>query len=324
MTNAVDVISGHSQQLAGLANTLAQGYSDYPSIQSKIQSEAAGLSSAEKNLCSTCESLNRSSGASDISNGWQKLTSSCGSIANAVIALLEILYKAEVERIYITNEKLQSAGDASLSFPVSQIESQQQAFADKASDSATYASHLSQFLQQRAQGEELASHRDELQKAASILAQRAQEIVNQANECMDEPDDSSRQDKFHSLNKDVMNKGNEIIMRIKEIENERNRARIPSAATSSPPVVEVKTAPQKVKDEPKPVVSVKQAPTRAVEQPKPTIVEKPKPVTAAKQQPRNTPSRSQPTGKISNLGQVVDMAKDFAKENEVRRIFYSF
>ena len=44
-------------QLADIATSLAQGYADFPSIQARIQSEAAGLDSSQKNLVSTVQSM---------------------------------------------------------------------------------------------------------------------------------------------------------------------------------------------------------------------------------------------------------------------------
>ena len=319
LSNAVEVISNHASQLAGLANTLASGYAEYATIQSKILSEAAGLSSAEKNLMSTCRSLSGSAGSVELASGWEKLNNACRAIATAVINLLEILYKAEVERIYITNERLQSAGDAALEFPVVNIDSNQQAFADTASDSATYASHLAQFLLQRAQGEESPAHKAELETTANLLANKAQDIVNQANECMDEPNDEQRHQAYHNMNKDVLHEGNKIVQRITEIEEERNRARLPpppepeSAPTPQPVVMEAPKQPSQIVSKPTPVVMQK-AP-EVLSHAKPSVIQsKPK-------------SRGRPAPKpqkLTNMNQVVDLAKDLAKQNEVRNCHWMY
>ena len=106
-----------------------------------------------------------------------------------MITLLEILYQAEVERIVLTEQKAQQAVASAASFTPEQVDSDQQAFADAASDSATYLNHLAQFLSQRASGEE-SSHHEELNATAQTLLGLADDLINQANECMDEPEDA--------------------------------------------------------------------------------------------------------------------------------------
>lgn len=57
LANAVDTIGNQSFQLVNIANNIATGYGEYPTIQASILSESAGLDSAQKNLVSTCNSM---------------------------------------------------------------------------------------------------------------------------------------------------------------------------------------------------------------------------------------------------------------------------
>ena len=336
LANAVDVICIQASQLSNLANTLANGYSDYPSIQGKILSESAGLDSAQKNLSSTCQSLSGNAGSNELAKSWERLSSSCRSIANAIIALLEILFRVEVERIYATNEKLQTAVNSAVSFPAAQIEANQQKFADLASDSASYANHLAQFLNMRAQSEESPSHKAELQQAAQTLLQSAQEIVNKANDCMDEPSDTQRVQDFGQLNRNAGATANEIIERIRDVEAQRNFARVPSAEMPQAPTTErvdpmqmeapASPTPQKVTQVNTPPPQ-KSQPAQQTRNPAPVRESggsrgQYKPAqNRPSQQRAGAPARRQaPQAKATDMNQIVDMAKDLANNNQVRWI----
>ena len=252
-----------------------------------------------------------------------------------MIALLEILYQAEVERIYLTNEKAQTAIASAVAYPGDKVESDQQAFADRASDSATYINHLAQFLGQRAQAEESPVHQEDLNNAAHELMQLAEKVVNQANDCMDEPDDAQRLSVFQGTNNEASSVAAGIIAKIRALEGDRNLARIPNPVQSSPAPVQRFEAPARTMERVASVTEtsapapVKTAAPPAQKSPSPapkmsgppgvSQVKAPAPVAS---KPRSQPApRGQPSGrggKPTSMGDVVDSARSLAAENQVR------
>lgn len=249
-----------------------------------------------------------------MADSWQKLSHSCRSIADAIIKLLEILYGAETQRIYIVNEKLQKATKAAIAIPQSVVSDDQQKFADSASDAATYANHLAQFLQMRAQDEDSPYHQQELNQAANELLEIANSIVNQANECMDEPEQAAPRNLFNQHNAKAAEVANKIVSRIKEIEDMKKFPPKPV----EPPAPAPAPAPAPVQ-QPKPANPPAAQPPRQ----NPAPQQKPPQQQPAQQRPpqrqpaARAPPANRPNDRPKDIQEVVDAAKQFAAENEV-------
>jgi hypothetical protein len=238
-------------------------------------------------------------------------------MADAVIKLLEILYNAELLRIYMCNDRFQQCANQAKQYNSQQIENQQQQFADKASDSLSAANHLGQFLQIRAQGEELPVLKQEMEQASAQLIDLANQILNQANNCMDEPENQQAIQTFRNLNEQAQQIARTIVQKIKDAEAFKTQkpapaapapvqAQAPRPVSNANPAMRNANLPSNSPGGNRPAQSQSQArPQNPPAQNRPA-------------QPRQTRAPAAPAApKANNLQDVVNDAKSLAQQSEV-------
>jgi hypothetical protein len=150
--------------LVDVAKQLAEeDYGDYPAIKSEIIEAADQVSVSSDGLVKATTTLTTSTNRQ---LAWDGLVESCKVISGKTILLLQIVYGAELKRIFAA---AQQTKDAFAKADSKIIANDAQCFADSIGDACTKANQLAEYLRARGKDEESEYLRKE-------LAERAQEL----------------------------------------------------------------------------------------------------------------------------------------------------
>ncbi len=178
-------------RLVSVAKELAADeYGDFPDIEKEIVDAASDVGSAADALEQAIRNLQTSK---DRQTGWNKLVDSCKVIAEMTVLLLQIVYGAEVKRVFA----MQRRAEAQLvAVDVSMVEENRKQFAEIASAAASAAVELADAIRAKAAEQALPVRRDALLQLADALEQQAKDVMDRANELLRLPGDKGRQQKL--------------------------------------------------------------------------------------------------------------------------------
>jgi hypothetical protein len=128
------------------------------------------------------------------------LVDACRIMSGKTIKLLQIVYGAELKRLFtVADDLLSSLGglDASVA------ETDPQAFADKASELASKAAQLAAYVSARAKDEESPILKAELTRQAKALDDKASDLINAVNALLEDPTDPNKRKAVQSAIKDL-------------------------------------------------------------------------------------------------------------------------
>lgn len=134
LPEASKLVAGASENLVTVAKTVGEAnYTDYPDIKQKIVDAANVVEASKNGLLKAVEYL---LSVKDRKLGWASLVEACKVIAGKTVLLLQIVYGAEVERLFRAAEQVAEAMNKLNSKDASK---NAQKFADDASNAATQA-----------------------------------------------------------------------------------------------------------------------------------------------------------------------------------------
>ena len=184
--------------LVDVAKNLAdEEYSDYPDIKKEIIDAAEEVNKSSNDLMASVNFLHR---AQDRKAAWDKLVDSCKVISGKTILLLQIVYGAELKRIFAA---AQATRDKLNALDTKKSKTDPQAFADAAGDVATRANQLAEYLKHKAADEDSPLVKQQLLDSAKELEKGAEDIINTANKILENPDDQNAINQFHKEKKDL-------------------------------------------------------------------------------------------------------------------------
>eukprot|EP01095_Lingulamoeba_sp_RSL-Kostka_P010205 TRINITY_DN3635_c0_g2_i2.p1 TRINITY_DN3635_c0_g2~~TRINITY_DN3635_c0_g2_i2.p1 ORF type:complete len:501 (+),score=191.13 TRINITY_DN3635_c0_g2_i2:56-1558(+) len=225
LKNNVNVVGTQCNNLVDLANQISLSFEEFPTIKAEIQSESNGLSSASENLIMTSNNMSEAS-KQDLSDSWEMLSNACSTISTKVIALLNILHKAEVERIKIQVERTCESVDKSNIHSCEDIQddNKYQAYLDDAQQTAYEVNQLGVFLLIKSENQDESPYMKQiLNEAAATLTQNANDMINKCQDCANNPEDESMLVEYKQLNTDSKQVALDVLEKILTEENFKNK-----------------------------------------------------------------------------------------------------
>lgn len=221
LNEGVGRVGGQCETVCSVCGEISSSFADFPEIRSKIDSECASLSSSGRNLISTASNMGRA--GESLADSWQRLANVCCNIANNVISLMEVLYDAELRRIFITADrsaKLLSETKQMLSDPAF-LSSNSDAAAEKLSAAASEVSQIAQYMRDLANNEELPEHKKDLLIKADQLSKLSEQLINNGNQVLSDPSNAPALSSFSSLNNQVNSEIKLAMTAIKQVQEQR-------------------------------------------------------------------------------------------------------
>lgn len=181
------------------------GYGEYPDIKQQIVDAADQVADSKNGLLKAVQFLQT---ARDRKQGWNALVDACKVIAGKTVLLLQIVYGAEVERLFRAAEL---AVEAMKKLNAADAAQNPQAFADDASNAATQAKQgifqyslelfkssflmklVAQYLRDKAEATESPILKEQLEDEAKKLDTMADELIEKANHLLENPEDPAAQ-----------------------------------------------------------------------------------------------------------------------------------
>jgi hypothetical protein len=189
---AAQAVGGASNTLVGVARSLAEEeYSDFPDICGQILNAADGVEQAAAAMIVAVQAV---ATARDRQAGWSQLVECCKIIAGKTIILLQIVYGADLYRLFAcsdqTNETLNRL-DIKLAV------SDPQTFANLAGEAATRANQLSEYVRAKAADTDSPMLQASLAEAAAMLQQDSNDLIEAANALLQDPSNEANQKKLN-------------------------------------------------------------------------------------------------------------------------------
>jgi DNA repair exonuclease SbcCD ATPase subunit len=182
LPQAASVVNQTAKTLANIAKQLAEtNYKDHPSIKQEIIDAAVTVESATVTMDNAVRILQTSPNREA---GWEGLVDACRIMAGKTIHLLQIVYGAELKRLFA---EAQQVGEGLQDMNLKQAADDPQAFADKASEVGTKAVTFANHLKQRAQDEESPLLREQMEKDAEAIKKKANEFIDAVNRYLEDP-----------------------------------------------------------------------------------------------------------------------------------------
>jgi hypothetical protein len=188
LPTAAQAVCGASGTLVGVARALAEEeYSDFPDICGQILGAADGVEQAASAMIIAVQAV---ATAYDRQAGWSQLVECCKIIAGKTIILLQIVYGADLYRLFAcsdqTNDTLNRL-DTKLAI------ADPQAFADLAGEAATRANQLGEYVKSKAADTDSPMLQASLAEAADLLQQDANDLIEAANALLQDPNNAKGQ-----------------------------------------------------------------------------------------------------------------------------------
>eukprot|EP01087_Luapelamoeba_hula_P016449 TRINITY_DN505_c0_g1_i1.p1 TRINITY_DN505_c0_g1~~TRINITY_DN505_c0_g1_i1.p1 ORF type:complete len:2168 (-),score=569.75 TRINITY_DN505_c0_g1_i1:84-6587(-) len=194
LPNASNAVAQASAALVQVARALAEDdYGDYPDIQEQINGAALGVEQSSANLIKAVQNMRS---APDRRAGWNSLVDACKIIAGKTILLLQIVYGAEIQRLFAAAEMARKA--------LNQLDTQEaarkpQEFANAAGEAATRANQLAEYVRAKANDSDNPVLKKQLDDYADALQKDAEDLINEANALLANPSDKGKQKKFDDV-----------------------------------------------------------------------------------------------------------------------------
>eukprot|EP01121_Diplochlamys_sp_Union-15-3_P000449 TRINITY_DN10407_c0_g1_i1.p1 TRINITY_DN10407_c0_g1~~TRINITY_DN10407_c0_g1_i1.p1 ORF type:complete len:770 (-),score=180.74 TRINITY_DN10407_c0_g1_i1:26-2335(-) len=179
-------VSKTSSNLSKIAKELANtNYKQFTAIQEEIHDAA---DSVDQSIELMTHAIKELSNVADKKKAWDELVSACRVIAGRTIRLLQIVYGAELKRIYAIAEDVETDLNK---LNIGNAASNTKAFADHVSNLATQARKCGKLLSDRAKGEEIPAVKTHQLEVASKLIDGAKDIIDAANSYIKSPGNDS-------------------------------------------------------------------------------------------------------------------------------------
>lgn len=198
LPTAAGQVDKTAKVLVDVAKSLAdEEYSDYPDIRKEIIDAADDVNKSSNDLIAAVKFLQT---AQDRKSAWDKLVEACKVISGKTILLLQIVYGAELKRIFAA---AQATRDRLNALDTKKAHTDPQAFADAAGDVATRANQLAEYLKAKANDEDSPLLKQQLLDNAKELETGAENIINTVNKVLENPDDQAAINQFNKEKKDL-------------------------------------------------------------------------------------------------------------------------
>jgi len=152
--------------------------------------------------------------------GWAGLVDACRVMSGKTIKLLQIVYAAELKRLFATADSLLGDMDK---LNTEDAKNNPQAFADTASDLASRAAQLAEYLRQRAKDEESPYMRSQLEERARQIDEKATQLIDAVNDLLQDPDNAEHAKRVNDLLKEL----NDLVANSARVVNE-NQTELPT------------------------------------------------------------------------------------------------
>lgn len=185
---AADAVGNASATLVNVARSLAnEDYADYPDMKNQILNAADGVEQAGASMIAAVRSV---ASSHDRKTGWSQLVECCKIIAGKTIILLQLVYGAEIYRLFACSDMTLD----SLNRMDTKVATEDpQTFANVAGEAATRASQLAEYVKARAADTESPILKATLTEVALMLEQDSDALINDANNFLQNPDNDSAQ-----------------------------------------------------------------------------------------------------------------------------------
>ena len=174
-------------QLVKVAHQLAAvNYKNFESIANEIREAADAVTGASGTMTSAMQQLETTT---DRAKGWTLLTEACRLMAGKTIRLLQIVYGADLKRLFaVANQVHKNLGDMDLAKSVDNPDE----FADWATALATKANQMATYMEARAKDELSPVTKAKLTEYSAVLKTLAHDLVDKVNDLLDDPTDEAK------------------------------------------------------------------------------------------------------------------------------------
>lgn len=188
LPSAADAVSSAANTLVAVARALAQEeYGDYPDISGQV---LAAANDVEKASARMVEAVKTVATWRDRQAGWSQLVESCKIIAGKTIILLQLVYGADLYRLFACSDM---TSDALRKVEPKQAQSDPQAFADMVSQAGMQVDQLAVYVRAKAMDSESPVLRATLTEMGDLLRQDAVDLINAANKLLQHPNNEALQ-----------------------------------------------------------------------------------------------------------------------------------
>lgn len=187
---AAGVVVKTAQTLVKIAKNLADNnYKQFPDIQREIHEASDAV---DKSAGTMTNAVNVLSTSTDRMSGWTGLVEACRIMSGKTIRLLQIVYGAELKRLFATADQLLDGFDA---LDPNRAKTDPHGFAKDASDLASKANQLAKYVEDRAKDEDAPGVKAKLMDQANRLRSAARGLIDDVNDLLSNPDDERKKAK---------------------------------------------------------------------------------------------------------------------------------
>lgn len=174
-------------QLVKVAHQLAAvNYKNFESIANEIRQAADAVTGASGTMTSAMQQLEA---MTDRAQGWSLLTEACRLMAGKTIRLLQIVYGADLKRLFaVANQVHKNLGEMDLANAVDNPDD----FAEWATALATKANQMATYMEARAKDELSPVTKAKLTEMSVELKHLAHDLVDKVNDLLDDPTDEAK------------------------------------------------------------------------------------------------------------------------------------
>lgn len=183
-------------QLVKVAHQLAAvNYKNFESIATEIRQAADAVTGASGTMTSAIQQLETTT---DRAKAWTLLTEACRLMAGKTIRLLQIVYGADLKRLFaVANQVHKNLGEMDLAKAVDNPDE----FAEWATALATKANQMATYMEARAKDELSPVTKAKLTQMSAELKQLAHDLVDNVNDLLDDPTDQAKREAVSRLAK---------------------------------------------------------------------------------------------------------------------------
>jgi hypothetical protein len=184
--------------LVKVAHQLASvNYKNFESIANEIRTAADAVTGASSTMTNAIKTISESK---EKSKGWSSLTEACRLMAGKTIKLLQIVYAADLKRLFaVANAVHKGLGEMDCAKALTSPDD----FAEWATALATKANQLASYLQARAKDEASPVTKEKLDEFAVVLKRLARELVDKVNDLLEDPESSVKRTECEKVSKDL-------------------------------------------------------------------------------------------------------------------------
>lgn len=185
---AAEAVGNAATTLVSVARSLANDeYAEYPDMRTQIVNAADGVEQAAVAMIAAVRAVATSH---DRKTGWSQLVDCCKIIAGKTIILLQLVYGAELYRLFACSDLI---SDSLNRMDSKMATTDPQTFANVAGEAATRANQLAEYVKVKAADTESPMLKAVLTEACQMLQKDADDIINDANHLLQNPDNDAAQ-----------------------------------------------------------------------------------------------------------------------------------